>query len=337
MKSCPLCKTEVESFELSCHSCGNVFSKAPAPQIQNAPPSKEELEENFRGWISRGKDCLEAGNLEEASNCLREAVKRSRVLDDPIEKEVQARRLLAEVLERLGKIPEAADQYRIIAQEANTPGLREHWLKKSQDLLASSHGSFDELFRKEEFRPLLEEELRYVPLYCSGCKRPFAEAEIFEFRRNPEGETVQCWCGITARPLAKEDGTHSRAMESGKVLSSGQRAKAIQFASSELADGKKQSTACTLALTLGWCGGHKFYLGETVAGWIYLFWFWTFVPLLLSLYEALLLSQMSLTSFNMTYNLDVILSEILPGEKGPLAKSDVFSLGPGEEQTEEVG
>lgn len=334
MKQCPKCKAEWEQLEPSCHACGAVIS-GEVPMIHRSPPSKAELEEAYKNWLARGLEFQKAGNLEESSNALREAVKRSRVLSDPVEKEIAARKLLAEVLEKLGKIPEAADQFRIISQECATPGLREHWLKKSQDLLASSHLPFDDLFRKEDFRPFLEEELRYVPLYCSGCKRLFTEAETFGVRRQ-FNDTVRCWCGVDDKPIAKDDAKHSVALEQGKAMSSGQRAKAIYIAGAELAAGKKQSTACMLALTLGWCGGHKFYLGEIVAGWIYLLWFWTLVPLLLSLYEAMLLSQMSLTTFNMTYNLDVILLKILaPEEKSDSDKSDVFSLELSE--TEEVG
>lgn len=333
MKKCPQCNSKCEQFELSCHACGTAFSNDSAPAIQDSPPSKKELEESYKNWLQSGQECIDGGNLEEASNALREAVKRSRVLDEAQDKEIQARRLLADVLEKLGKIPEAADQYRIIAQESSAPGLREHWLKKSQDLLASSHLAFDELFRKEEFRSYLEEEIRYVPLYCSGCKRLFSESEVFPVRRKM-ADTVHCWCGIDARPLAKDDVKHSLALENGKAISNSQRAKAISIAGGELAEGKKQSTACTLALVLGWCGGHKFYLGEIVAGWIYLLWFWTLVPLILSLYEALLLSQMSTTTFNMTYNLEVILLEILPPEEREANdRSDVFSLEAGEEHT----
>lgn len=336
MKQCPQCKTECELFELSCHACGAAVSNEQAPLVHNSPPSKEELLEGYKSWLERGIEAQKAGNLEEAVNALREAVKRSRVLVDPQEKEITARKHLAEVLEKLGKIPEAADQYRIISQESGTPGLREHWLKKSQDLLASSHLPFDDLFKKEEFRPFLIEELRYVPLYCSGCKRLFTEAETFSVRREMN-DTVRCWCGVDDKPIAKDDAKHSVALEQrAKAMNSGQRAKAIHIAGGELAGGKIQSTACLLALALGWCGGHKFYLGESVAGWIYLLWFWTLVPLLLSLYEAMLLSQMSLTTFNMTYNLDVILLKIIsPEGKSETERSDVFSLEMSE--TEEVG
>jgi len=325
MKSCPNCKTAVEPLETGCHSCGQVLQSDSSPEIASIAPSKEELQESYRSWLARGKECIDSDSLEEACNALREAIKRSRLLDNPQENEIESRRLLAEVLEKMSKAPEAADQYRIIAQEASSPLLREHWLKKSQDLLASSTVSFDELFKREEFRPLTEAEVRYVPLYCSGCHRLLAEAEVYGFRRG-SGNAVHCWCGIDSRPVAKLDAHHIAAYKTGQLLSNTQRARAIQIAGVDLQLGKQRHVAVSLALMLGWCGGHKFYLGETVAGWIYLFWFWTLVPLLLSLYEALVLSQMSMVTFNMTYNLDVVLSQIIPEEHNSPAKIDVFSL-----------
>lgn len=329
MKPCPECKSELEPFEIICHSCGQKVSKEIALTVKDNVLPKEELSESYLSWLERGKDCLAKNNLEEACIALREAVIRSRLPDASLESEIETRKLLAEVLEKLGKVPEAAEQYRFMAQEATTPPLREHWLKKSQDLLASSSVAFDELFKKVEFRPLLDEEVRYVPLYCSGCRRLLAEAEVYGFRRGL-GTNVHCWCGINSRPVARLDARHIAALQSGLAMSSNQRARAIQIAGTELNQAKKRSTACLLALATGWCGGHKFYLGETVAGWIYLFWFWTLVPLLLSLYEALILSQMTLVTFNMTYNLDVILSQILPEGQYAPAKLDVFSLESGE-------
>lgn len=336
MKSCAQCQTEMEQFELSCHNCGQEVLHEPALKVADIAPSKSELAESYSSWLERGKECLASKNLEESCNALREAIKRSRVLDDPQEKEIEARKLLGAALELLGKTPEAADQYRIIAQEANSAPLREHWLKKSQDLLASSSVSLEELFKREDFRPLLDEEVRYVPLYCSGCKRLLAEAEVYGFRRGLSDE-VRCWCGTDERPMAKDGGRHAAALESGLSLSSSQRARAIKVAGVDLQGGKRRSTACILALLLGFCGGHKFYLGESVAGWIYLFWFWTFVPLLLALYEAMILSQMNLVTFNMTYNLDIILKLILPEDSSQHARLDVFSLELGENpETEEV-
>ncbi|MBX9686608.1 MAG: NINE protein [Candidatus Obscuribacterales bacterium] len=334
MKSCAACKSELEDYVLYCPNCGKAGLDSDAPIISDIAPSKEELSESYRTWMERGQQCLESRNYEEACNALREAVKRSRVLEQAQTKEIEARKALADALEKLGKTPEAADQYRIMAQECSDSALAEHWLKKSQDLLASSTLAFDELFKKEAFRRLLDEEIRYVPLYCSGCKRLLAEAEVYGFRRG-RGENVRCWCGIEDRPLAKEGQLHQTALSQGQVLSSSQRARAIQVAGKELADGKRRSTACMLALFGGWCGAHKFYLGESVAGWIYLFWFWTLVPFFLSIYEALILSQMNIVTFNMTYNLDQVLALTLPEDTSIQSnKMELFSLETAEEEQE---
>lgn len=336
MKSCPQCKHDLEDFEISCHSCGQSLSHQKVPLVTDIAPSREELSESYRSWLNRGEECLKSNSLEESCNALREAIKRSRVLDNPQKREIEARKLLAEALEKLGKVPEAADQYRIMAQEEENAMLKEHWLKKSQDLLASSSAlAFDQLFRKEEFRDLLVEELRYVPLYCSGCKRLLSEAEVYGFRRGL-GSEVRCWCGIESRPVVKEDRRHIQAFRAGQSISSGQRAQAIQIASRDLPGAKNRTKAALLALLCGWCGGHKFYLGETTAGWIYLFWSWTLVPLLLSLYEALLISQMSMVSFNMTYNLSAILAEIFPEDQNIQSKIELFSLELGEHEIEEL-
>lgn len=307
MKSCLNCQASLKPGEPTCQTCGTDIAKESA-KVADRAPSIAELSETYFYWLELGKKLLNSGNHEESVQSLREAVKRSRVLEDKLDKEIEARLLLAQVLEKQNKTPEAADQYRIIAQETPSSEMREVWLKRSQDLIACDyHVTIDLLFEKEDFRTPSQEEQRYIPLYCSGCKRLLTEPEIYGFRRGMSA-TVLCWCGTSGGPLAKKE--HGQEKEHATRL----RARAIETANSVLPEGKVRSKAYFLALFLGWCGGHKFYLGETVAGWIYLFWFWTFVPFLLSLYEALILIQMSTVSFNMTYNLDLVLAHILPEE-----------------------
>lgn len=326
MNPCPKCTTSVEPWQINCHSCGTQLLRESPPHVADVAPPKAELEEAYRSWFEKGRAALKDSQLEEAANCLREAIKRSRPLDMAMEKEIAARKTLAEALERLNKLQEAADQYRIISQEAPSEELRERWLKKSQDLVASSSAlPYELLFQKEEFRALQPEEVRVVPLYCVGCKRLLAEAEVYAFRRGIS-PTVRCWCGVEGRPLAKQDAKHSRALMEYKSNGGGQRARAIAVASKELPDGKKKSRAALLALATGWIGGHKFYLGETTAGWIYALWFWTFIPFLVSLYEAIVLIEMSVTTFNMTYNIDLVLALVEPPEEKGTAKMDVFSM-----------
>lgn len=325
MKPCPNCQTLHEPNELSCRTCGK-------SAISDTAPSKSELQESYRTSMERGRDLLLQANWDEAVAALRDAVKLSRMLEHAEPREIAARKMLGQALEKQGKIPEAADQYRIIAQITSDEILREVWLKKSQDLVASSNLSFDLLFKKEDFRPLLEEEVRYVPLYCCGCKRLLAEAEVYGFRRG-FSETVQCWCGIHDRPLAKADANHQRSLEEIRHRR-GLRSRAIEVASRQLVGGRNRNTACLLAVFGGFVGAHKFYLGDRVLGWIYVIWCWTLVPLLLSLYEAVVLWHMSAVSFNMTYNLDLVLMDILPEDNDKEAKLDVFSLAELESQQE---
>lgn len=324
MKSCTNCQTQLEMWEVACHSCGNALSDEAPLSVSNVAPAKEELEEAYKSWLNEGKQALAKGQFEEAANCLREAVKRSRVLDDAHENEIEARQSLAEALEKLNKLQEAADQFRIISQETKDSTLKELWLKKSQDLVASSSSlPYELLFQKEEFRVLVEDEKRFVPLYCPGCKRLLAEAEVYGFRRGL-ASVVRCWCGSEGMPLAKQDAKHSRAVQESKNPT-GQRAKAVAVASRNLVGGKSKTTAALYALFLGWAGGHKFYLGENTAGCIYFMWFWTLIPFLISIYEAILLFEMSVVTFNMTYNIELVIAQVEPEEKQP-AKMDVFSM-----------
>lgn len=52
--------------------------------------------------------------------------------------------------------------------------------------------------------------------------------------------------------------------------------------------GHNRIVAALLAFFLGIVGAHKFYLGRTGQGILYLVFFWTFIPSLISLIEAIL-------------------------------------------------
>jgi TM2 domain/zinc-ribbon domain len=49
---------------------------------------------------------------------------------------------------------------------------------------------------------------------------------------------------------------------------------------------KDPTTGVLLAIFLGWLGGHHFWMGNTLAGVLYLLFFWTGIPFLISLVEA---------------------------------------------------
>jgi TM2 domain-containing membrane protein YozV len=65
---------------------------------------------------------------------------------------------------------------------------------------------------------------------------------------------------------------------------------------------RQKSVAVLLALFLGGLGVHRFYLGQTGLGVVYLIFCWTFIPVFVALVEALILLLMSSREFDMKYN-----------------------------------
>lgn len=61
---------------------------------------------------------------------------------------------------------------------------------------------------------------------------------------------------------------------------------------------KSKSVAILLALLLGGLGIHKFYLGQILWGIIYLLFCWTFIPLIISIVEVIILLFMDDSEFN---------------------------------------
>ncbi|RMH47148.1 MAG: TM2 domain-containing protein [Gammaproteobacteria bacterium] len=60
---------------------------------------------------------------------------------------------------------------------------------------------------------------------------------------------------------------------------------------------KDPTTAVLLALFLGGIGGHKFYLGQTGLGVLYLLFCWTMIPGVIALFEAFSL-PLQVSKFN---------------------------------------
>jgi TM2 domain-containing membrane protein YozV len=67
------------------------------------------------------------------------------------------------------------------------------------------------------------------------------------------------------------------------------------------ASNKDRSTAGILAILLGGIGAHKFYLGETGMGLLYLCFSWTFIPAIIGLIEGILYLTKSDEEFQRQY------------------------------------
>lgn len=68
-----------------------------------------------------------------------------------------------------------------------------------------------------------------------------------------------------------------------------------------MASGRNKTAAGCIALLLGGIGIHKFYLGQTAAGILYLLFCWTFIPSLIALVEGIILLTMSDEAFAAKY------------------------------------
>lgn len=65
---------------------------------------------------------------------------------------------------------------------------------------------------------------------------------------------------------------------------------------------KKKSTAAILAFFLGGLGIHRFYLGQSGKGIVYLIFFWTCIPAIIALIDFIVILCMSRDDFNAKYN-----------------------------------
>lgn len=65
---------------------------------------------------------------------------------------------------------------------------------------------------------------------------------------------------------------------------------------------KNKVVAAVLAFFLGWAGIHRFYLGESGVGLIYLIFCWTGIPAIIAFFETIILLLMSDQVFDAKYN-----------------------------------
>ena len=64
---------------------------------------------------------------------------------------------------------------------------------------------------------------------------------------------------------------------------------------------RNRSIAALLAIFLGGIGAHKFYIGQTAQGVLYLLFFWTFIPAFIGLVEGVIYLTMTDDAFAAKY------------------------------------
>ncbi|MDR3616232.1 MAG: NINE protein [Candidatus Obscuribacterales bacterium] len=333
---CPDCKKQIsENWLPQCPDCGaNLVTPDQFAQVSTqaeneslSASTKQELAIAFKDWFQKGKDAFHNGNLEEAQANLRQAILRAPKSESSIveDEEIEARELLAMILEKLGKADEAKMEYMNLSEEVNSSDEKNKFV-----LLAKNTGG--EIHPKEVLeRAVKNTEGSMQSLFCGSCRRPLLEAEVYAYKRSKS--SFRCICGFEGSPLTYASNESSKQW---KMAAAKHRALLIAAASPEVQGGRKQSTAVLLACTLGGLGGHKFYLDEYLMGSLYLILCWTLIPAAISILEAINLAHMSRVNFNLTYNLESIL-ERLPEELkfAGQTHSDLLSMQRGEDEVSE--
>ncbi len=131
--------------------------------------------------------------------------------------------------------------------------------------------------------PIAELYKRIPPesVNCSECKNDYS----FHERKCPH-------CGLINGKKLRFDNPLEEYKEIYHSSSSGV---------SKIKESKSRSAAILLAIFFGGIGVHKFYLNKPGQGIIYLLLFWTGIPLIISLIEAIRFLMMSDSSFNTKY------------------------------------
>ncbi|MDH3271075.1 MAG: NINE protein [Gemmatimonadota bacterium] len=124
---------------------------------------------------------------------------------------------------------------------------------------------------------------------------PFCEADISASAKKCRhcSEWVARSCQICGTPIRGEWAARGLCAEC-------QRNRVLPFgAPGALVRGtRSRPIAAILSLTLGGVGVHKFYLGQTGKGFLYLFFFWTMIPALIALFEGFNFAIMSDEEFH---------------------------------------
>lgn len=93
---------------------------------------------------------------------------------------------------------------------------------------------------------------------------------------------------------------------------------------------KNKTTAALLAFFLGGLGVHKFYLGESGLGILYLVFCWTFIPSIIAFFEFIILLTMADNVFDAKYNRGLVgtsTSPTMPAGGGESSKDKASTLG----------
>lgn len=114
--------------------------------------------------------------------------------------------------------------------------------------------------------------------------------------------TIACpYCAETVLAAAKKCKHCQEIIDPALREARGATQMAVTATATHQKKPKDKTVAVVLALLLGGLGLHKFYLDQPIMGLVYLLFCWTFIPVVISFFDALLLAFMSQQAFHQRY------------------------------------
>lgn len=145
-----------------------------------------------------------------------------------------------------------------------------------------------------------EQEISTMQEGFNVSSRDIAEAEVVgEASNSHDTEMEKARLMLEAERIRLE---HRRLDHEEKIMSQQNQAALPDYNEDHPVGGKSKVTAGILALFLGGFGVHKFYLGKTGMGVLYLVFCWTYIPSVIGLVEAIIYFSKSDREFNRLYN-----------------------------------
>ena len=154
-------------------------------------------------------------------------------------------------------------------------------------------------------------DVRYIKSFGGGKRgRPSKKEKTYDFEDFDNSDDVMDFddylgqrVKASSNPSAssRSDPLKSESEDKIKERDKVSEVKKINKQENELKQNKNKTTAALFALFLGGVGVHKFYLGNTGIGVLYLLFSWTLIPAIIGIIEGIILFSMSEEKFNEKY------------------------------------
>lgn len=129
--------------------------------------------------------------------------------------------------------------------------------------------------------------------FCLKCGRAFQPTTVSSKPEQPLADADYNRTAASQTNVAEEPRAYSTLQQRTKAFDKATLTpqQKLYFQQEYDKNVRNPSTALVLALLLGGAGAHRFYLGEWIWGIAYILFAWTFIPLLVALFECFVIRK----------------------------------------------